>query len=85
MKSDLHIKEEKLSNLSETLKTKENTLDKLSDSLAKSQALVAEKDSYLTEDEMIHEHYADYVKVMIAAGLEDEVQPQHFAGEHYEW
>ena len=53
LKSDLHNKEEKLSNLSETLKTKENTLHELSDSLAKSQALVAEKDSYLTEDERL--------------------------------
>ena len=53
LKSDLHTKEEKLSNLSETLKAKESTLDELSDSLAKSQALVAEKDSYLTEDERL--------------------------------
>ncbi len=40
---------------------------------------------YLTEDEMIHEHYAQYVKIMIEAGLEDEVKPQHFAGEEYDW
>jgi len=53
LKADLHTKEEKLSNLSETLKAKESTLDELSDSLAKSQALVAEKDSYLTEDERL--------------------------------
>jgi chemotaxis protein MotB len=53
LKSDLHTKEEKLSNLSETLKAKENTLNELSDSLAKSQALVAEKDSHLTEDERL--------------------------------
>ncbi len=53
LKSDLHTKEEKLSNLSETLKAKENTLDELSDTLAKSQALVAQKDSYLSEDEKL--------------------------------
>ncbi len=53
LKSDLHNKEERLSNLSETLKTRENTLDELSDSLAKSQALVGEKDSYLTESERL--------------------------------
>ena len=53
LKADLHTKEEKLSNLSETLKFKENTLNELSDTLAKSQALVAEKDSHLTEDERL--------------------------------
>lgn len=53
LKSDLHNKEERLSNLSETLKTKENTLHELSDSLAKSQALVSEKDRYLSEDEKL--------------------------------
>ena len=53
LKSDLHNKEEKLSNLSETLKTKENTLNELSDSLAKSQALVGEKDKYLSEDQKL--------------------------------
>jgi cytochrome b subunit of formate dehydrogenase len=40
---------------------------------------------YLTEDEMIHEHYAQYVKIMIEAGLEEEVKPQHFAGVEYDW
>lgn len=40
---------------------------------------------YLTEAEMIHEHYNDYVKVMIEAGLENEIKPQHFGGERYEW
>ncbi|MDH5435704.1 MAG: hypothetical protein OEX83_02990 [Gammaproteobacteria bacterium] len=40
---------------------------------------------YLTESEMIHEHYNDYVKVMIEAGLESEIKPQHFGGEKYEW
>ncbi len=40
---------------------------------------------YLSEDEMIHEHYTYYVQVMIEAGLEDEIKPQHFGGEHYEW
>jgi formate dehydrogenase subunit gamma len=40
---------------------------------------------YLTENEMIHEHYAMYVKVMIEEGLEDEIKPQHFAGQEYDW
>lgn len=40
---------------------------------------------YLTEDEMIHEHYAEYVRVMVENGLEDEIKPQHFAGAHYKW
>lgn len=53
LKSDLHNKEEKLSNLSDTLKTKESTLNELSDSLAKSQALVGEKDKYLSEDQKL--------------------------------
>lgn len=39
---------------------------------------------YLTEDEMIHEHYAQYVRVMIEQGLEDEIKPQHFGGQEYE-
>jgi hypothetical protein len=34
---------------------------------------------------MVHEHYAEYVKVMIENGLEDEIKPQSFAGENYEW
>ena len=53
LKSDLHNKEERLTNLSETLKAKENRLGELSDSLAKSQALVSEKDKYLSEDEKL--------------------------------
>ncbi|HHC72446.1 MAG TPA: hypothetical protein ENK54_06050 [Thiotrichales bacterium] len=40
---------------------------------------------YLSEDEMIHEHYAEYVRRMIEAGLEDEIKPQHFGGREYEW
>ena len=40
---------------------------------------------YLTEDEMIHEHYAEYVKVMIEQGLEEKIRPQHFAGQEYNW
>jgi len=53
LKSDLHKKEETLSNLSQTLQVKEKTLGELSDSLAKSQALVGEKDSHLTENERL--------------------------------
>lgn len=30
---------------------------------------------YLTEHEMIHEHYAEYVRVMKKNGLEDQIQP----------
>ncbi len=33
---------------------------------------------YLSEDEMIHEHYGEYVKVMTEAGLTDEIREQHF-------
>jgi cytochrome b subunit of formate dehydrogenase len=40
---------------------------------------------YLSEDEMIHEHYNEYVKMMIENGLEEEIKPQHFAGKHLEW
>ena len=40
---------------------------------------------YLNEHDMVHEHYAEYVKVMIENGLEDEIKPQSFAGENYEW
>ncbi|NOZ37501.1 MAG: hypothetical protein GXP11_05430 [Gammaproteobacteria bacterium] len=40
---------------------------------------------YLTENEMIHEHYSQYVRIMIEQGLEDQIKPQHFAGEEYEW
>lgn len=35
---------------------------------------------YLSEAEMIHEHYADYVRMMTEAGLENEIKPQHFGG-----
>jgi formate dehydrogenase subunit gamma len=35
---------------------------------------------YLSEEEMIHEHYAEYVRVMKEQGLEDRIQPPH-AGE----
>lgn len=53
LKTDLHKKEERLSNLSETLQAKEKTLDELSDNLEKSQALIAEQDSHLSEDERL--------------------------------
>jgi cytochrome b subunit of formate dehydrogenase len=33
---------------------------------------------YLSEDEMIHEHYGEYVRVMTDQGLENEIKPQHF-------
>ncbi|HHL39324.1 MAG TPA: hypothetical protein ENJ37_02350 [Deltaproteobacteria bacterium] len=32
---------------------------------------------YLSEDEMIHEHYDEYVRVMEEEGLADEIRPQH--------
>jgi len=32
---------------------------------------------YLTEDEMIHEHYAEYVRVMTEEGFETEIKLQH--------
>ena len=53
LKSDLHDKEDRLSNLSQSLKTKENTLEELSDTLAKSKALVSEKDHYLSDNEKL--------------------------------
>ncbi len=31
----------------------------------------------LTEDEMIHEHYAEYVNTMTEEGYEAEIKPQH--------
>ena len=36
---------------------------------------------YLSEEEMVHEHYADYLRIMREQGLEDEIQPQHLGGE----
>ncbi len=32
---------------------------------------------YLSEEEMIHEHYDEYVRIMKEEGLEDEIKPQH--------
>lgn len=37
---------------------------------------------YLTEEEMIHEHYYYYVKVMKQEGFEHEIKPQHFGMAH---
>jgi len=53
LKSDLHDKEDKLSNISKALKNRETTLDELSDTLAKSKALIGEKDLYLNENERL--------------------------------
>ncbi|HEY9129387.1 MAG TPA: OmpA family protein [Sulfurovum sp.] len=53
LKSDLHKKEETLTDLSHTLQVKEKTLDELSESLAKSKALIAEQDSHLSEDQRL--------------------------------
>lgn len=53
LKSDLHEKENRLSNLSQTLENKETTLGELSDTLAKSKALVSEKDHYLSDNEKL--------------------------------
>ena len=53
LKSDLHDKEDRLSNLSQTLENKETTLGELSDTLAKSQALVSEKDHDLSDNEKL--------------------------------
>lgn len=36
---------------------------------------------YLSEEEMIHEHYAEYVRVMTEKGLADEIKPQHTGGD----
>jgi hypothetical protein len=32
---------------------------------------------YLTEEDMIHEHYAEYVRIMNEQGLQEEIKPQH--------
>lgn len=32
---------------------------------------------YLPEDDMVHEHYAEYVRVMTAEGRADQIRPQH--------
>lgn len=32
---------------------------------------------YLSEKQMLHEHYSQYVEFMIEAGLEDEIKPHH--------
>ena len=53
LKSDLHEKEDKLSDISQALKNRETTLDELSDTLAKSKALIGEKDLYLNENERL--------------------------------
>ena len=36
---------------------------------------------YLSEEEMIHEHYDEYVRIMTEHGLQDEIKPQAFAGQ----
>lgn len=36
---------------------------------------------YLSEDEMIHEHYAEYVRVMTEQGLADEIKPENTTGD----
>lgn len=38
---------------------------------------------YLSEDEMVHEHYGQYVKVMTEEGLEAEIRPQHAGHGHH--
>ena len=50
LKSNLHEKEARLSNISESLKEKEKRLDEARDTLAKSKALIGEKDSYLSKN-----------------------------------
>jgi len=40
---------------------------------------------YLNEHDMIHEHYNEYIRVMIENGLEHEIKPQNFGGKDYEW
>ncbi len=74
LKSDLHNKEETLTNLSETLQVKEKTLGELSDSLAKSQALVGEKDSHLTENEKLLAEKERLLTLKNARIAEDEVK-----------
>jgi len=35
---------------------------------------------YLAEEEMIHEHYAEYVRIMNEEGLQEAIKPQHHQG-----
>lgn len=53
LKDDLHQKETKLSALSISLKNKELRLEEVRDTLAKSQALVGEKDLYLDKNQKL--------------------------------
>ena len=50
LKADLHTKEEKLTSTSFALKMEEERLAELRDTLAKSKALIGEKDYYLSEN-----------------------------------
>lgn len=71
LKSDLHNKEDRLTNLSETLKAKEKRLGELSDSLAESKALVSVKDSHLTENEKLLAEKERLLKLKNARITED--------------
>jgi len=71
LKSDLHNKEDRLTNLSETLKAKEKRLGELSDSLAESKALVSVKDSHLTENEKLLAEKERLLKLKTARITED--------------
>ena len=53
LKSDLHNKEARLSNISKNLEEKKRRLDEVEDTLAKSRALVGEKESYLSESKKL--------------------------------
>lgn len=74
LKSDLHSKEDRLSNLSRSLKIKENTLEELSDTLAKSQALVSEKDDYLSDNEKLLAQKEKLLMVKNARIAKDQTQ-----------
>ena len=50
LKTDLHEKEDRLSLISQTLKTKESKLDEFSATLTKNKALLGEKDKYLAQN-----------------------------------
>jgi chemotaxis protein MotB len=53
LKSDLHKKEDRLSQLSKDLKSKEQSLDDLNVTLAKSKAIIDEQSTYITQNKRL--------------------------------
>jgi len=74
VKAQLHVQEDKLSNLSQTLESKENTLETLNDSLAQSKALVEEKDDTLLEKKKLLAEKEKQLLVKNAQFQKDKIQ-----------